>query len=270
MMDSKGTAFGNCCRVGLGGLLSVLLAACLVTDRSSLNADSHNPQRQELEALDARVLALSEQLQQLERRSLDATAARAGLPRAVNLLNRSIDVSGLPGKGDADAQVAIIEVTDYQCPYCRAHFMDAHQAIQDRLIDSGLVRYFIYDFPLAGHELAPLAATAARCAGRQGSYWLFHAGLFSLPTLDDQTDISTLAGELGLDLPRFEACRTEAGHRERLDELAALATGLGVRGTPTFFFGLLGEDGRVRDLTQLQGLQDLSAFETRVEQYYSR
>ena len=70
--------------------------------------------------------------------------------------------------GDSNSKLAIVEFTDYQCPYCARHNKTVLPQIKEKLIETGKAKYVMYDFPLGFHSQAKPAAVAARCAGKQG------------------------------------------------------------------------------------------------------
>jgi protein-disulfide isomerase len=133
-----------------------------------------------------------------------------------------------PASGDV-----ILEYGDYECPYSRRAFR-AIQQLQQRVSD---VRFAFRHFPLTDiHPNAASAAAAAEAAALQGMFWEMHTMLFHRQKALDEEHLRGYAGELGLDLPRFEEDRLSTPVTDRLlrDVRSAVATGE-VRGTPTLF-----------------------------------
>ena len=150
----------------------------------------------------------------------------AGLPVAKTY---RVPVDGLPVMGDPRALVTIVAFTDYQCPYCRraeATLAQLRQSYGNQL------RLVVAEAPLPMHERARPAAIAALAASAQGAFDRMRARLVAGP-LDD-AGIAQAASDLGLDMRRFDADRTGMAP-EALARSQALAEGLGVHGTPTFF-----------------------------------
>src|SRR5690606_32168710 len=106
--------------------------------------------------------------------------------------------------GDPDAPIVMIEFTDYQCPFCRRHFIETFPQIQANYIDKGLVRYVFMEFPLNSiHPQAQLASEAALCANDQGAYAAMHDVLFGRQQewsgREDAGEMfKAFAGEIGL------------------------------------------------------------------------
>jgi protein-disulfide isomerase len=172
----------------------------------------------------------------------------------------SVSLDNDPVLGAADARIAIVEFSEFQCGYCRRFHQQTFPQIRQKYIDTGKVKYVFRDFPLEFHKEAVSAAVAANCAGSQEKYWEMQDALFR-----DQKRVGELlyleaALALELDGDAFETCiddETQVGEVED-DQLAGMA--LGVRGTPTFFIGRV--DGqRIRRARRLVGARAFADFE---------
>ena len=97
-----------------------------------------------------------------------------------NVTIQPSDTSGFHGyvKGSKDAPVEITEFADYQCPFCQTFATLQMPTIEDRLINSGRLRWRYRDFPLQQHQFARLAAHSAACADEQGKYWAQHEQIY--------------------------------------------------------------------------------------------
>lgn len=146
-------------------------------------------------------------------------------------------------KGNAD--VALVEFSDFQCPYCARHAADVLPRVMSDLVDTGRLTYVMVHYPLdAIHPLARGAAEAAECAGHQGRFWEMHDRLFALSPKLEQANLETAASSVGLDSDVFEKCMTgEAA--EKVSSDVAEGSRLGVTGTPSFFLGTVGGDGSI-------------------------
>ena len=106
------------------------------------------------------------------------------------------------------------------------------------------------NYPLRKHRFAKKAAVAAFAARRQGKFWEYHDLLFeSVDTLSDQK-FRQIAGELGLDLERFEKDINDLKIVARINQDIRLGAYMGVRGTPTVFIN--GKVSRARSLEALE------------------
>ena len=133
----------------------------------------------------------------------------------------------------------IVEYGDYECPYSRQAFHgveDVEAQLGDR------VRFAFRHFPLTEiHPHALAASAAAEAAALQGRFWDMHALLFHRQKALEDPDLRAYAGELDLDVERFDADRASDAMlaRVRRDVDSGLASGE-VLGTPTLFI-----DGKV-------------------------
>jgi protein-disulfide isomerase len=128
----------------------------------------------------------------------------------------------------------ILEYGDYECPYSRQAFR-AIERVEHQL--TGGLRFAFRHFPLTEiHPHAFAAAAAAEAAALQDRFWEMHELLFHRQKALEDDDLKRYAGELGVDVPRFERDRLGAKvlRRVRRDVESGIASGE-VRGTPTLF-----------------------------------
>jgi protein-disulfide isomerase len=172
----------------------------------------------------------------------------------------SVRLDDAPAMGAANAPVAIVEFSEFQCPFCRRHFEQTFSSIKQNYVDTGKVRYVFRNFPLVEiHANAKSAAIAAYCAGQQGDWWKMHDALFKNqerlgPALYDE-----LAQAQGLDARKFVACRESKETEKKIDDDMAYGTSVGVQGTPNFLIGHL-KNGQIVDVQRVSGAQPLAAF----------
>ena len=164
-----------------------------------------------------------------------------------------IPVGDAVTKGNPEALVTIVEVSDFQCPFCNR---------VNKTIDSLMkgkygkdLRVAFFHNPLGFHNRAEPAAIAAEAAGRQGKFWEMHDKLFAnYKTLTD-ANFDKWAGEIGLDMDKFKADLKDSALSKKVKAQQAAAVKLGARGTPAFFI-----NGRF-----LSGAQPLAKFEEVIE-----
>ena len=163
-------------------------------------------------------------------------------------------------QGHSLAHVAIVEFADYECPFCKQHFGTTYQQIKNQYVDTGMVRYYIVDFPLDSHAFAFQAAVAAHCAGQQDQFWNYHDRLFAIqnPLYNDSFD--NIAESLNLDMAVFGACRSDSSIQTHIESQMAQAVEIGVSGTPTFLIGKIDDQGQLTDGVILRGARPLSSF----------
>jgi protein-disulfide isomerase len=138
----------------------------------------------------------------------------------------------------------LVEFSDYECPFCaRAHAQLA--GLRAARPDLKIVRrHFPLDAacnPALKRSIHPGAcelARAAICADAQGRFAAMDDALFANQT--DKQPVARLAAQIGLDVPRFEACLGSPETARRLSADIADAIKLDVRATPSYVL-----DGRV-------------------------
>jgi protein-disulfide isomerase len=160
--------------------------------------------------------------------------------------------------GEQNAPVQIFEFADYQCPACASFATFAHPLIKERLVDGGVVRFVRYDFPLVmNHRHAFLASRAARCAGEQDRYWMYHDMLYARQQSwsvlrDASSSFIDIAEDAGLDRRAFSQCLRSDRYAEEVTRNMRLGESLGVGGTPTLFV-----NGERVNLTDYRALEEL-------------
>ena len=160
-------------------------------------------------------------------------------------------------RGDPDAELVVIEVSDFQCPFCQRHTLETQPSLDEAYVDTGQVMWVFKHLPLQSHPQALGAAAAAECAGDQGAFWEMHDLLFE--RVDDwavdspDAALTALAGELGLDTGTFGSCVVSRAALERVvDDLYDMS---GIFGsTPTFVVLF---DGRA---SVIEGAQPFEQF----------
>jgi len=82
-----------------------------------------------------------------------------------------VDLAGMPVVGSPETDIALIALSDYECPFRQRHAAGVGKEILERYVEAGHVQYALANNPLAMHANAPFMATAAISAGDHGHYW---------------------------------------------------------------------------------------------------
>ena len=170
--------------------------------------------------------------------------------------------SGLlrPKRSVTETLAAAVEFADFECPTCARFAILEWPEVQQRLLPTGRLKWRFMDFPLQGHTASPPAHLAAGCAGEQGRFFEMMDAIFNRQNewaelRNPARKIRDYAGQLGLDMARFDACVETAHAKPAVDATYAEGERLGVNATPTYFVngrewpGLLNYD-------QIQALVD--------------
>jgi protein-disulfide isomerase len=147
-------------------------------------------------------------------------------------------------QGSASAKVAVIEYSDFQCPYCGRFARETLPALEKNYVNKNQILLAFANVPLSIHPFALRAAVASNCAGQQNRFWPMHDGLFANQQRLDEAGLQEDAKTAGLDIGRFERCLGSSAV-DAVKRGADEARALQVVGTPTFFIGTLQSDGRV-------------------------
>ncbi|GJL58600.1 MAG: thioredoxin [Nitrospirales bacterium] len=202
------------------------------------------------------------------RKSVSELKGNSNLPRAAAPLPSVFGNVELkkddPILGSQQAKVAIVEFTDYQCPYCAQYHSETFENLKKEYIDTGKVQYALRDFPLDFHAYAKGAAIAANCAGKQDAYWQMNHQLFSNQSELGDGLYQKLARSLGLNMDQFESCVISPEQAQKVDADVVYGQEIGVNGTPTFFIGRV-ENGHLTDAQEVSGTKPLSAFSRIIE-----
>jgi len=159
----------------------------------------------------------------------------------------NISIDDRPWKGNPNAQVVIIEFTDFQCPSC-----GRTQPVLEQLMNEigDKVKLVVRDFPLDQHAYAAKAAEAAEAARAQGKYWEYTALLFQNQNALEVVNLKEYATRLGLDRAAFDKALASGQYAAAVKKDLRDGTAAGVSSTPTVFV-----NGRkVKDKT-LEGLK---------------
>ena len=183
-----------------------------------------------------------------------------------------IDTEGRPTLGHEDAQLVIVEVGSFECPYCRRHWLNTMPALRQRYIETGKLRYVFVDVVIdPEHRQARSAAEAAHCANEQGLYAAFRDRVYRHQKAIAEVFLESHAQAVGADLPAFRRCMASGRHKARVDGDSALGRRLRVRGTPSFFWART-EPGRtdVRLLRRTSGARSVEHFARQFDALYER
>ena len=140
--------------------------------------------------------------------------------------------SKTPAEGPANAKVTIIEISDYQCPFCSRAYTTLEEVKKQYPKD---VRILFINQPLPFHPHAKPAAVASLAAHKQGKFWEMYGKLFSNQQQLGDENYQKWAKEIGLDMAKFNADLKDAEVAKQVERDMAVAKGLGVNGTPGFF-----------------------------------
>ena len=203
--------------------------------------------RKEVAALRGEVKTLSEKMDKLK-----AGPRKRGVP--------AMPLGSQKPLGDDKAEYAIVEFSDYQCPFCVRHAKKVYPQLKKNYVETGKVKYYVRNFPLSFHAQAKNAAIVAECAGKQGKQWPVHEYLFDNMRQFNDKFFAGVAREFQLDETKFENCRKDKKIAAKVDADMLLGQKMGVSGTPKFFVGKI-KNNQLVNVVPLNGAQPYKAFE---------
>ena len=160
----------------------------------------------------------------------------------------ALSIADTPTQGPDDAWVTLIEIGDFQCPYCK-RVQPTLKGLREKYGDD--LRFGFKHNALSIHSRAKPAAMAADCARDQGKFWEMHELLFENTRALQDAHLESYAQQLQLDLAQWKSCYKSNKHSARINAQQREVTSLGARGTPAFFI-----NGR-----PLSGAQPQASFE---------
>lgn len=135
-----------------------------------------------------------------------------------------------PAKGSTKPSVTIVEFSDFECPFCSSVQPALKQVMETYGND---VRLVFKHMPLEGHRNSLPAARAAYCAAEQDRFWQFHDALFASEKLS-QAVIDNIAADVGLGVPKFQACLSSEHSRAAIVKDIETARLFRIESTPSF------------------------------------
>jgi protein-disulfide isomerase len=194
-----------------------------------------------------------------------ASVAQAAVAMdAITMVTRTASRNGQP-------RLAIVEFSDFECPFCGQYARETWQDVNRELIQSGQITYVFRHFPLTTiHARALAASEAAECAGEQGHFWEMHRQLFSHQDALNRTDLIRYAAEVGLNLSRFHSCLADDAVKRRIREDQSEGRRLGVTSTPTLLFGEIQSNGSIKLSRKLTSAQPFDLLKRSLESVNAR
>jgi protein-disulfide isomerase len=123
------------------------------------------------------------------------------------------------------------------------------------------VKLVFKNFPLTSiHPFAYKAAVAALAADAQGKFWQFHEKLFANQRSLNDAQIQGIAGELNLDMERFNDAVKDPAIQKLIARDMDEGKEAGVEGIPAIFV-----NGRLPKESSLQGIEALIELELKKE-----
>lgn len=161
-------------------------------------------------------------------------------------------------RGNPKANIALIEYSDYECPFCSRH----HPTAQGLIDANDDVMWVFRHFPLGFHPNATPLAEASECVWEEGgndAFWKFTDMIFEKGA--DQTKMVEYADASGVDGQKVKDCYDAGTYKQYVQDDMAGGSASGVSGTPgNILLNIKTEDTRL-----VSGAQPLASFQAAVD-----
>lgn len=165
-------------------------------------------------------------------------------------------------RGPADAQITLIEYSDFECPFCKKF-----HATMKEVFDAypGKIKWVYRHYPLSFHANAGKEAEATECAyelGGHDKFWQYSEKIYERTTSNGTgfalADLPKLAVEIGLNKSVFETCLNSGKYASYVAKSLQDGQAAGVQGTPgTIIISSKGEPRLVKGALPLDMMKDL-------------
>ncbi len=211
-----------------------------------------------------RAVANSRQVQANQQQQVNIARDKAAREKAKSV--RKVTVSRDHIRGNVDAEISLIEYSDFECPYCkRFHLTPA--AI---LADFGDKINWVYrHYPLSFHNPgAQKQAEAAECVAELGgndAFWEFTDLIYAQTRSGGQgfplTELSVGAESIGIDVAAFEDCYNSERFASRVIEDFREGASIGITGTP----GSILLNNKTGEVIPISGAQGVDVFKSAIK-----
>lgn len=169
--------------------------------------------------------------------------------------------------GNKNAEISLIEYSDFVCPFCYRFHDTAKQLVDE---SDGKINWVYRHYPLPSHDpVATNIAHASECvadiAGNE-KFWEFTDEVFERYSTTDRisTDesISALAEELGIDKAKFDSCMDSGKFNDKINQERDDGSDAGVSGTP----GNILINNKTGNTVAVKGAQPIDKFNDALEE----
>lgn len=140
------------------------------------------------------------------------------------------------GEKPEDADVVMVEYSDFQCPFCQT----LHPTLKQLLSDyDGKISWVYRHYPLTSiHPNAQPAAEASECIGNLGgndAFWAFADGVFGNQSAMSDSFYQQLATQAGVNESKYTDCYSKKQYDSVISTDVSEGSASGISGTPGTF-----------------------------------
>ena len=137
-------------------VLALMLAGCSLQVLAASTTEEIAELKSEVAELKKGQEDMQKTLEEIKK--LVQSGARGG---GATFKEQVVDFKGSPVKGEEDAELTLLEFSDYQCPFCARFYEETEGQIADTYVADGTV-YFVYRS--FGNFIGPESQAAAEAA----------------------------------------------------------------------------------------------------------
>ena len=217
----------------------------------------------EIEELIQGQLAIRKDIRELK--AILSEKVATAVSSEVNIKGIELYLGSNPIRGGSNSGVVMIDITDYQCPYCGRYARETYPEIIKQYVDNDKILYLVLDQPLSIHKMAAKAAEASHCANEQGKYWEMHDIMMSKQ--GSLNNLSLLASSLNIDMGRFEECLNANKYAEEVRKSGNQMTKMGITGVPGFIIAESDSQDpkRAKGIGFIRGAQPFNNFKKELD-----
>lgn len=207
--------------------------------------------------------------------AIDAETQNVPLPGEPESTDASTTIDDDPVLGDKKkAKVAIVEFSDFECPFCQRFHKETFDDLVKEYVDTGKAVMVSRDFPLSFHEPnASKEAGLANCVAKQKgdkAYFTFTQGVYENTLSNGQGlpagKLDGLLRQVGANASSVNTCAETDAVKEEIKKDIASGQEAGVSGTPSFIIGTLDADGNVTG-ERVVGALPIDGFKAVIDKY---
>lgn len=135
--------------------------------------------------------------------------------------------------GSPNADIVLIEYSDFQCPYCTMIYPTLKKIVSE---SNGKIAWVYRHLPLTSiHPQAEPSANASECVAAQlgnDGFWKFAEAVINNQSQMNPTYYASLAQQLGANIDTYNRCMQDSTYQQVIDADATEAQGAGGTGTP--------------------------------------
>lgn len=161
-------------------------------------------------------------------------------------------------RGSLDAEIFLIEYSDYYCPFCSRFHETGKQALAEY---SNQLAWVYRHFPLDQlHPNARPVAEISECVAELGgeeAFWRFSDAVYQSAPADSAAAID-LAASQGINKSSLESCFNDGKHKSKVENQYQTGLAAGITGTPgNFVVNKAGDTWKLPGAVPLENLKEV-------------